>query len=145
MMTLGPFNVANDGTLSPRAPGIRPVVRYTWRGRACAAELTQAGLRMTALAGRIPSTVELHADRRAVVSALTRLRDELPPGLSLHLLPDHRLLLRRHGQWRSPGTPLAALALVTEMVGFALALDPYLDQLEEAGAGAVRQFEMMRG
>lgn len=137
MMTLGPFSVAKDGTLSPRAPGVRPVVRYVWRGRACAAEVTRDGLLLTALAGRIPSTVERHADRAAVVGALSRLRQELPQGLNLHLMPDHRLLLRRQGQRPPPGAPLAALALVTEMVCFALSLDPYLDRLEEAGARAV--------
>ncbi len=139
MLTLGPFSVAKDGTLSPRAPGVRPVVRYAWRGRAFAAEVMEDDLLLTALAGRIPSTVERHADRAAVVRALTRLRDELPPGLSLHLMPDHRLLLRRRRHRAPPGAPLAALSLVTELVSFALALDPYLDQLEDAGARAVAQ------
>ena len=136
MMTLGPFSVAQDGTLSPRAPGIRPLLRYAWRGRACAAEVTAAGLRLTALAGRIPSTSERHADRGAVVAAVSAVRERLPAGVTLHLMPDHRLLLRREAAAaREP--QLGAMALLTEMVGFALAVDPCLDRLEQAGAGAI--------
>jgi hypothetical protein len=136
MMTLGPFLVAQDGTLSPRAPGLRPLMRFAWRGRLCAAEVTDGGLRLTALVGRIPSTIERHADRGAVVRAVGGLRDNLPRGLSFHLLPDHRLLLRRQGVPRPPGAPLAATVLVSELVRFVLALDPCLDQLEAAGAMA---------
>jgi hypothetical protein len=134
MLTLGPFLVARDGTLCPRAPGIRPQLRFAWRARPCAAELTPDGLRLTALVGRIPSTIERGADRGAVVRAVAGLRESLPRGLSFHLAPDHRLLLRRQGMGQPPGAPLAASLLVAEMVRFALALDPCLDRMEAAGA-----------
>lgn len=151
MLTLGPFLVAKDGTLCPRANGIRPVLRFAWRGRGCVAEVTPQGLRLTALVGRIPSTIERRGNRIAVMQAVSAMRGGPSRGLSVHLLPDHRLLLRRQACAASDGappdsappdsappeaSPLVATSLVTEMVRFVFALDPFLDQLDAAGAPA---------
>ena len=133
MLTLGPFHVSPDGALSPRMSGLRPVVRYAWRGRECAAEVTAQGLQLVAVAGRIPSTARRGVDRGAVVLALGRIRKALPAGLRLHLLADHRVVLRLED--RLANQPVGANALVGGMVRFALTLNPLLDQLEAAGAG----------
>lgn len=141
MLTLGPFLVAKDGTLCPRANGIRPLLRFAWRGRGCVAEVTPQGLRLTALVGRIPSTIERQGNRMAVMRAVAAMRGGPSRGVSFHLLPDHRLLLRRQDpappDASPPGaSPLAATSLVTEMVRFVFALDPFLDQLDAVGAPA---------
>lgn len=134
MLTLGPFLVAKDGTLCPRANGIRPLLRFAWRGRGCVAEVTPQGLRLTALVGRIPSTIERQGNRMAVMRAVAAMRGGPSRGLSFHILPDHRLLLRRQDSAPPDATPLAATGLVTEMVRFVFALDPFLDQLDAVGA-----------
>ena len=141
MLNLGPFHVSPDGALTPRAEGLRPVVRYAWRGRPCVAEVTSTGLRLLAMAGRIPSTARPKGgakgregmDRGAVVSAVSAMRRDLPDGVRLHLLADHRVVLR--AEERREEKPVGANALVSGMVRFALALDPLLDRLDAAGAG----------
>lgn len=131
MITLGPFAVARDGTLSPRSPGLRPELRFAWRGRSCEALVTEGGLRLRAMAGRIPSTAERNADRAGTLRAVAALPVELPRGWQLRLTADHRLALEMEVPPR--GT---AVAMLGEMVRFALAMDPYLDRLEAVGAGA---------
>lgn len=128
MMTLGPFQVSPDGRLQLRDPAMRPVVRYGWRGRSCAAELTDGALRLVSVVGRIPSTAERGRDRAATVRALVALRGRMPAGVELRVLPDHRVVLRRQAQ-----RPDGAIQLVTEMTRFALAMDPALDELVAAG------------
>ncbi|WP_421993241.1 hypothetical protein [Roseococcus sp.] len=129
MITLGPFAVQRDGTLSPRSPGLRPALRFAWRGRACEALMMEGTLRLRAMAGRIPSTAERNADRAGTLRAVAALPPDLPEGWRLHLTADHRLAL----EMRAPpqGT---AVAVLGEMVRFAMAMDPYLDRLEAAGA-----------
>lgn len=130
MITLGPFAVGQDGTLSPRAPGLRPALRFAWRGRRCEAEWGEEKLRLRAIAGRIPSTAEEGQARRRAFAAAASLPPELPEGWRLRLTPDHQLALEAE----APTQP-TAVALLGTMVGFAMALDPYLDRLEAAGAG----------
>ena len=48
----------------------------------------------------------------------------------MKLLPDHRVQLQSEATLTTPPT---ATSLIAAMVRFALALDPYLDRLEEAG------------
>lgn len=129
MITLGPFAVGCDGTLSPRAPGLRPALRFAWRGRPCEAVVMDGVLRLRAMAGRIPSTADRNADRAGTLRAVAGLPPELPEGWRLRLTPDHRLALEADTPPRS-----TAVALIGEMVRFAMALDPYLDRLEAAGA-----------
>jgi hypothetical protein len=58
---------------------------------------------------------------------------ELPDGWRLCLLPDHRLRLEAA---QNLPAPITATGLVSALVGFALALDLYLDRLEAAGLGS---------
>jgi len=130
MMTLGPFAVAPDGTLSLRTPGLNPSIRFAWRGRICEALMVEGGLRLRAIAGRIPSTAERGADRHGTMRAVADLPSEMQEGWRLRLTADHRLAVEVQTPPRD-----TAVAMVTEMVRFALALDPCLDRLEAAGAG----------
>jgi len=132
-LTLGPFTVHPTGVLEPRRTGLRPALRFAWRGRPVQAELAEDAVRIAAIAARIPSTAEPGADRRGALAALASLPGHLPEGWRLRLLPDHRISLEAE---RPLGTPPTAVRLITELVRFALALDPYLDRLESAGAGA---------
>lgn len=129
MITLGPFAVGQDGTLSPRAPGLRPSLRFAWRGRPCEAEWREEKLQLRALAGRIPSTIDRGQARSRAFAAAATLPPELPQGWRLRLTPDHQLAF----EMDAPAQP-TAVALVGTIVGFAMALDPYLDRLEAAGA-----------
>ena len=134
-LTLGPFTVQPSGGLAPReAAGPPPALRFAWRGRPCRAELAGGELRLAAVAARIPSTAEPGADRRGALAAVADLPPALPPGWRLRLLPDHRVALEAAAPLG--GVPPTAVGLVAAMVRFALALDPYLDRLEAAGAGA---------
>jgi hypothetical protein len=126
----GPFDVAPDGSLGLRRP---PALRFAWRGRAVEAHLGDGRIAFSARAGALPSTAEPMADRRAAVATVAGLPAELPEGWRLLLSPDHRL--RLEAELPIPG-PTTATGLVSAMVRFALALDPYLDRLEFAGVGA---------
>jgi hypothetical protein len=124
----GPFLVGGDGSLHPRAA---PSLRFAWRGRRCEACLAGGRMRLTASAGAVPYTAESPGQRAALLAALRALPPELPPGWRLSLLPDHRLRLETEEEMPGPTT---ATALIVRLVAFALALDPYLDRLESAGA-----------
>ena len=62
-------------------------------------------------------------------AAAATLPPDLPEGWTLRLTPDHRLTVEAEAPLRA-----TAVELVGEMVRFALALDPWLDRLEAAGA-----------
>jgi hypothetical protein len=132
-LTLGRFAVDRDGTLQPREPGLRPAMRFAWRGRWCEAALSAEEVRLATVAGRIPSTAEPGADRPQAFKAMAALPGSLPPGWRAKLLPDHRIILESSAPLSEPPT---ATELVAAMVRFALALDPYLDRLDTACGGA---------
>jgi hypothetical protein len=92
--------------------------------------MEQKRLRLSAVAGRIPSTAEPDADRARTFEALADVPVELPPGWRLRLTADHRLCLESEA-----AAEASAAGLVAALVRFALALDPYLDRLEAAGVG----------
>lgn len=129
-IALGRFAVAPDGALAPRAAHEAPALRFAWRGRACRAQFAADGLHLAADAARIPSTAEPGADRRRAFEAVAALPARLPAGWRARLLPDHRLRLEASAPLPAPAN---ATALVASLVRFVLALDPYLDSLEEAG------------
>ena len=129
-MTLGPFTVAPDGTLAPRAPGLRPALRFAWRGRRCEARWQDGVLHLSAIAARIPSSAGQREARRRAFAALPQLPAGLPAGLGLRLTPDHRLALEAEAK-----PPATAAGLITALVRFALEMDPVLDRIEAAGAG----------
>lgn len=132
-LTLGPFAVHSSGALVARDAALRPSLRFAWRGRPCQAELGPAEMRIAAIAARIPSTADPESDRPAALAALAALSPRMPDGWRLRLLPDHRISLETEAPLSEPPT---AVTLVTAMVRFALALDPYLETLEAAGAEA---------
>jgi len=130
-LILGPFAVARDGALLPREPLSPPALRFIWRGRRCEAAVAADGVRLAAIAGRIPSTAEPAADRATAFEAVATLPGALPPGWRLRLLPDHRIRLEASDSWTAP----TATTVIAAMVRFVLALDPYLDRLDCASAG----------
>jgi len=132
-LTLGPFAVDRTGTLEPRAAGLRPALRFAWRGRTVEAELGDDAVRIAAIAARVPSSAEAGADRPGAFTALAALPANLPDGWRMRLLPDHRIALESDRHLPSPPT---AVSLLAELVRFAMALDPYLDRLEAVGVGA---------
>jgi hypothetical protein len=126
-LTHGPFRVEPDGALRPTGS---PALRFAWRGRACEARIEEGQVSLSAAAGAVPYTAERPAARPAALAALAELPAVLPAPWRLRVLPDHRLLLESA---RPLSTPTTATELVTAMVGFALALDTYLDRLDSAG------------
>ena len=134
-LTLGPFAVGEDGVLVPRAPELHPpCLRFAWRGRRCEARLDgPEELWLAAIAARIPSTAEPDgaARRGAAFAALGAIAPALPSGWRLALTPDHQVRLEARARLAAPVT---ATGLLAAMVTFALALDPYLDRLDSAGA-----------
>ena len=129
-ITLGPFAIDRDGILHPRDPAAPPALHFAWRGRACDAALTGAALRLTSCAARVPSTAEPGEDRERAFATLAALPRSLPEGWRIRLLPDHRVRLEAEARLDSPPT---ATSLIAALVRFGLALDPYLDTLENAG------------
>jgi hypothetical protein len=129
-LLIGPFAVAEDGAIGPASPELRPVLRFAWRGHPCEAAVGDRALTMRAWAGRIPSTAEPDACRSGAFAAISEVARDLPAGWSARLAPDHRVRLESD---RSLGGPVSAVALVSEMVRFALAIEPYLDRLDAAG------------
>lgn len=134
MLMLGPFAVDDGGRITARAGAAPPAMRFAWRGHPCEARLEPGGLRLSALAGRIPSTAEPGADRPWTLRALREVPRELPADLRLRVTADHRLRLER--EEARPGE--TASALLAQMVRFALALDPYLERLDSVGAGTAK-------
>jgi len=132
-LTLGPFAIDPDGVLEPRAPELRPAIRFDWRGRPVEAALHDGALELAAIAGRVPSTAEPGADRASAFEAIRSLPGSLPEGWRVRLLPDHRIQLEAATPVRPAAT---ATTLVAAMVRFALALDPYLDRLDSTCATA---------
>ena len=133
---LGPFAVDPEGKLTPRNPEAPPTFSVQWRGRGVRAYIhpdgDQGKLILHALLGRVPSTAaNPQTTVRQLSFALVRgLAGAAPPGWQIGLRPDHHLLLRATS---AIPLPITALALVTEITAFLLALSPYLDLLDETG------------
>jgi hypothetical protein len=123
----GPFRVGPDGTLEPLRP---PAISFRWRGRDCRAWLDGERMSLWAQAGEVPYTAQRPTDRPGAIAAVGQLPAALPQGWRLRLLPDHRV--RLEAVLTLPAAPTAT-SLVGALVGFALALDPWLDRLESAG------------
>jgi hypothetical protein len=127
---VGPFLVEPNGGMRVRGD---PALRFAWRSRGCEARIADGRIRLTAAVGSIPYTAERRRDRAAALAAIEQLPRELPPDWRLSVKPDHRLLLAAEVPLREPTT---AAVLVSALVYFALALDPYLDRLELVGVAA---------
>lgn len=131
--TLGPFAVSRDGRLVPRDDQVRPALRFAWRGRSCEALMQDDRLHLRAIAGRIPSTAERGTDRGYTLREVAGLPAEMPDGWRVTLTADHRVTVETEAAHRT-----TAVSVLSEMVRFAMALDPYLDRLEAVGARALR-------
>jgi hypothetical protein len=129
---LGRFAVAPDGALTPRSMPEPPALRFAWRGRRCEAHFDPGCIRLEADAARIPSTAERPFDRPRAFAAVAGLAHSMPSGWRAQLMPDHRIRIEAEAPMDAPSN---VTALVSAMVRFALALDPYLDTLEAEGAG----------
>ena len=141
-LILGPFAVARDGALQPRQPAEPPALRFCWRGRRCEAAVAADGVRLAAIAGRIPSTAEAGADRASAFEMVAALPRSLPPGWRLQLLPDHRIRLEAAADTAPAPT---ATSLIAAMVRFALAMDPYPGPAGRSLGGTVGQAERLAG
>lgn len=145
---LGPFIVDAEGRLCPSTPERFPSFRVTWRGHVARARLTATApdggtLALQTVLGRVPSTgrpEEAGAlPRQAAFAAMRALPGTLPPGWTVGLLPDHRILAEAKTRLL---LPTGAEDLVGEVALFLLRLDPYLELLAEgvgiepAGGGA---------
>ena len=64
-------------------------------------------------------------------AAVAGLPENLPEGWHARLMPDHRIRIEAEAPMDCPSN---VIELVSAMVRFALALDPYLDTLEAEGA-----------
>ena len=130
LLRLHGIAVMPDGAVAPALPA-RPALRFAWRGRSCAADLVAEGLVLSASAGRVPSSALGAARRGALLAALPGIARGLPDGWRLRLSPDHRIVVEAV----SPGSyPTSMVALLSDLVRFALALDPLCDALDTAGA-----------
>jgi hypothetical protein len=145
-MRLGPFIIDDEGLLSPSGPDSFPSFRVRWRGRTVQARLTsppatlpgEGQLELQARLGRVPSTADADparslVRREQIFADLHDLASLLPAGWHLRLGADHSITLDRP----NPLTlPTSAVQLVSEITQFLLALEPYLELLDEAGVAA---------
>jgi hypothetical protein len=146
MNALGPFKIAPSGLLSPATSALFPSFHVNWRQRAVQARMLQPNpddethgtLEIITRAGRIPSTGKPQSapsDRRDIALGLLRgLSRLVPTGWTLRLAADHAVIMESR---IALVLPISAIDLVTEISMFLLALNPYLDALEDGGAGAV--------
>jgi len=132
---LGPFSVDGEGRIAPRVGAEMPNVLFRWRGRAVQARMvghdTDGSLFIATSLGRVPSSADpaCAALRPLSLAILRGLPEALPARWQVRLLPDHRA--RLEAEIAMPW-PVTAVALITELTRFLLALAPYLDVLDEA-------------
>ena len=139
--SLGSFSVDELGRIS-LGQGEAGGFGFRWRGRSVALEVSNGAtagtrgsasscrIRITAQAGRVPSSA-LAAERRPDALQLARLlRGALPQGWRVRLLADHRLEIEAE-----ESLPFPALVgeLMVPATRFAIRLGPYLDLLDEHG------------
>lgn len=134
---LGPFLVQPNGALRPAEEDTAPGFSVRWRGRTVRAWIEAAGgaLAIEAMVGRVPSTADAASGPAARAQAFGLVRAlpaHLPAAWEVRLLPDHHI-----GVAARRALPMPALAadLVAGLTEFLLGLGPYLDLLEDAGAG----------
>lgn len=137
-LTLGPFRVSEDGQLALAHADSLPRFHVVWHGcrvdALLGADAVGGMLQLEAELGRVPSTAIAGADaaslRSTVFAAVRGLPSVLPPGWSVALQADHRVLMHAG---RRLDLPTTACSLVSELTLFLLALAPYRDLLAELG------------
>ncbi|WP_114377098.1 hypothetical protein [Elioraea thermophila] len=128
---LGPFEVGHDGALSPSGANGPVRFAFLWRERRVQAELAaERRLRLSIPAARVPYTAEQAARRSSVLTAVLALRAGREAELSAVLSPSHEVRL----EWRVTLEATTASRLVAAATRFVLAVEPYLQLLEEEGA-----------
>jgi hypothetical protein len=135
---LGPFIVEPNGRLSPDL-GAVPAFRIEWRARIVEIRMRVVGdgsgvLTAAMTLGRAPSSAAFTglAERERAFATIRRLPAAVPPGWTVALIADHRIILEAE---LALDLPASAISLVTELTQFLIAVDPYLTLLEEAGLG----------
>jgi hypothetical protein len=132
---LGPFSVDRAGRIAPRTGTEMPNVLFHWRGRTVQARMAghdaDGSLLIATTLGRVPSSADpaCAALRPLSLALLRGLPEALPARWQIRLLPDHQA--RLEAELAMPW-PVTAVALITELTRFLLALAPYLDLLDEA-------------
>lgn len=138
-LTLGPFQVASDGRLSPMSADYFPAFNVTWMGRQICATMNDTnggGLALSLVAGRVPSTAgALDDQRHDVLRAISRLPGLLPGAWTTELYADHRVVLASQITIAVPST---ITELVTALTLFLLTLGPYLELLDGLGLASAR-------
>ena len=140
---VGPFDVDDDGLLSPSGPDSFPSFSVRWRRRVVQARLTsppptlpgEGKLELLARLGRVPSTADAApaqslVRREKIFADLHDLASLLPDGWHMRLCADHTITLDRP---YPINMPTSAVQLVTEVTLFLLALEPYLELLDDVG------------
>jgi hypothetical protein len=144
---LGPFLVDADGGLTPGTPDHFPSLRVRWHDHVVEGRLTtkqppDGVLLLSTVLGRVPSMGRgesaARVPRQAAFATLGALPGTLPPGWTVGLTADHRVVAAVE---RPLALPTSAETLVGEFTLFLLGLTPYLDLLAEGvgieAAGAV--------
>ncbi len=139
-MSLGPFAVDRHGQLQPATAEHFPSFSVRWRQRLLRARLVhgrtedgQGHLEFSSKLGRIPSTAappERAGQRDNALKLWRALPSLVPKGWTMHLAPDHSVVFATTSALRFP---ISAIALVTLVAEQLVALQPYLDVLDEAG------------
>lgn len=134
---LGPFSVDAEGRLSPCDPIKAPVFLFHWHNRLVRARIDQADIETGRLVlqvtlARVSSTASTPDEtlRPRSFALLHWLERSVPPAWQVVLLADHRIRMETHA---SIALPITAAGLITEIVGFALQLVPYLEVMDEGG------------
>lgn len=138
--SLGPFSVDSEGRLAPLRRDVPVAFSVRWRGRVIHASLASTGgdgglLRMRSTLGCIPSTASNPEARVVCLEMMRNLPGAVPAAWKIRLLPDHRPQMEYDTVLVLPVT---AANLVTELTAFLLDLEPYLDLMDESGAGPGR-------
>ncbi len=142
---LGPFKVDRQGLLSPSSPNLFPRFAVVWRNRLVQAQMhqpdptnaKQGTLSLLAQVGRVPSTggpANISADRGTSLGVLRQLPRLMPKGWSLRVMADHSVVVEAD---QVLSLPVSAINLVTQMSLFLLALQPYLDVLDDGRIGLI--------
>jgi hypothetical protein len=130
---LGPFLVDAAGQLSPRELDRPPRFSLRCWGKGIRAQLDDGRLALEATVGRVPSTALLGKDaspRERVFALLRSVAEQLAPAWRLRLAADHRVQITTECTLARPPT---AVALLTEVTGFLIDLQPVLDLLDATG------------
>ncbi len=129
-MPLGPFLVEEGGRLTFRIKDTQPGFSFQWRNRRFAVRLADRKLYFAAPVGRVPSTSAGATRRDGALALLACLRQSLPSGWVMRLLPDHRIQIETEQILEWPAT---VAALMTPIIALVLCAAPVLDLIDENG------------